>query len=101
MERINPDIGSLPVKPASESVSDVERPFAERSPVLVAADLRSLGLLFGSIYFLQAIANPLEGLATQPVRARAANRCAKPSGHHRLYGPPFRCRGRSSLFTGC
>jgi MFS family permease len=77
MEPINPDLASPPVDLAAASASEVDRPaadasaaeFPERSPALAAADLRSLSLLFGLIYFLQSIANPLDGLATQPVRA--------------------------------
>jgi MFS family permease len=77
MEPTNPDFRSLPVELAAELASSVDQPVAdvesresaEQSPSLAAADLRSLGLLFGLIYFLQTIAEPLDGLSTQPVRA--------------------------------
>ena len=76
MEPINPDFLPLPPEIAARSAAGVALPvidgntakFPQQPTAVAVADLRSLGLLFGAIYFLQTIANPLDGLATQPVR---------------------------------
>ena len=95
----NPSILTLYLSSAlpAGSASGTDRPVAdgnppelpEQSPTLAPANLRSLGLLFGLVYFLQTIADPLEGLSTQPTRAPAQIIARKPSEHRDFYGPPF------------
>ncbi len=72
------DAASLEFLPLETAIA-VELPqagglrYSETPPAIIVpragtVELRSLGVLFGAIYFLQGLADPIEGIVSQPVR---------------------------------